>query len=72
MRKILSIILVLQDKRVAKTTPRVKNITTLRRINPYNPLSYAVLIIIIFVGFILYGVVGFWKETDKSNPFKWS
>lgn len=41
------------------------------RINPYNPLSYIALIIILIVGIIMFGFVGFWKETTTLNPFKW-
>ena len=41
------------------------------RFNPYNPLSYIVLIIILFVGILMFGFVGFWKETTIINPFKW-
>jgi len=41
------------------------------RLNPYNPLSYIILTITFFVGIILFGVIGFWKEVDLNNPFKW-
>jgi hypothetical protein len=41
------------------------------RFNPYNPLSYIVLIIILIVGILMFGLVGFWKETTTINPFKW-
>jgi hypothetical protein len=41
------------------------------RFNPYNPLSYIALIIILCVGISLFGIVGFWKETDMRNPFMW-
>lgn len=41
------------------------------RLNPYNPLSYIVLIIVLIVGTIMFGIVGFWKETANYNPFNW-
>ena len=41
------------------------------RLNPFHPLSYATFIIYILLGIILYGGVGFWKESDLRNPFKW-
>ena len=42
------------------------------RFNPYNPFSYLALIIILIIGILMFGFVGFWKETDLSNPFKWN
>lgn len=41
------------------------------RFNPYNPLSYIALIIILIVGILMFGFVGFWKETTTLNPFRW-
>lgn len=41
------------------------------RFNPYNPLSYIALILILIVGILMFGFVGFWKETTTLNPFKW-
>ena len=45
---------------------------TKRRINPYNPLSYVALLLILIIGILMFGFVGFWKETDGTNPFKWN
>ena len=42
------------------------------RFNPYNPLSYISLVVILVVGIIMFGFVGFWKEIDMYNPFKWN
>lgn len=42
------------------------------RLNPYNPLSYVVLLLTLIVGIVTFGIVGFWKETDGRNPFKWN
>lgn len=41
------------------------------RINPFNPLSYLVIVITLFFGITLFGLVGFWQQTDIKNPFKW-
>lgn len=41
------------------------------RLNPYNPISYIALIIMLIVGFLMFGFVGFWNETVTKNPFKW-
>ena len=41
------------------------------RLNPFNPLSYIALIIILIVGILMFGFVGFWKETTTLNPFRW-
>ena len=43
----------------------------IKRLNPYNPISYLVIVLVFVSGFIMFGVVGFWKEVDLSNPFKW-
>jgi len=42
------------------------------RFNPYNPLSYISLILILIIGILMFGFVGFWKEVDLSSPFKWN
>jgi len=61
MRKLLKKLYIVQEHSNGK-----------RRINPFNPLSYIALIIIFFVGIIMFGVYGVWKETDIINPFKWN
>ena len=42
------------------------------RLNPFNPLSYVFFILLLIVGFILFGIVGFSKEVETLNPFKWN
>ena len=42
------------------------------RLNPFNPLSYVFFIFLLIVGFILFGIVGFFKEIETLNPFKWN
>ena len=39
------------------------------RMNPYNPLSYVLIVISVPILFLLFGIVGLYKEA--KNPFKW-
>ena len=55
--KVLKVLLIIQQKNKK------------RRINPYNPLSYAVIAIAIFSAFFYFAIKGINKE--KNNPFKW-
>lgn len=43
-----------------------------RRLNPYNPLSYIVVVVGAIIGIILFGFVGIFSEIDTKNPFKWN
>lgn len=43
-----------------------------QRLNPYNPLSYITIVLGFILGIILFGIYGFWKEVDTTNPFKWN
>lgn len=42
------------------------------RFNPFNPLSYIVILLILIFGILAFGIIGFTKEIDLVNPFKWS
>ena len=42
------------------------------RINPFNPLSYIAVLLILVVGILLFGIYGFWAQTDIRNPFCWN
>lgn len=42
------------------------------RLNPYNPLSYIIIPITVILGIFCFGFIGFWKEADLINPFKWN
>lgn len=42
-----------------------------RRLNRYNPLTYVFIVVALLVTIIMYGVVGFTKEVDFRNPFKY-
>lgn len=39
------------------------------RLNPYNPLCYLIIIILIPIFLLLYGFVGLYERA--INPFKW-
>lgn len=72
MEKLLKYLFILQEVSNEDRSPKLgRGHFNARRFNPYNPLSYLAVIIIIIVGLILFGVIGFWKETDGKNPFKW-
>lgn len=67
-RKILKLLLIIQETehKDAFNSKYYKS-----RLNPFNPLSYISIICIVLVGFLMFGIVGFWKEVDSKNPFKW-
>lgn len=68
--KLLKFLFVLQEVSNKDRNPKLgKGFSTAYRFNPFNPLSYIALILIIIVGILMYGIVGFWKEIH--NPFKW-
>lgn len=45
---------------------------TVKRFNPYNPLSYIVIVLLVLVGIVFYGPIGFWEAVDlKVLSFHW-
>ena len=73
MKKILKTLLIIQEVSNKGRNPKLgRGFFTARRFNPYNPLSYVALVIIIVIGIAMFGIVGFWKEVDLQNPFKWN
>ncbi len=73
MRKILKFLWILQEVSNNNRNPKLgRGFSTAHRFNPYNPLSYLALILIVVVGILMFGFIGFWKETDTKNPFKWN
>lgn len=64
MRKILKKLYVIQQKKDAYGYER-------SRFNPYNPLSYIVIILMPVVAILLLGIIGLVKEVDFNNPFKY-
>lgn len=69
---ILKRIWVLQEVSNKNRLPTLgKGFSIARRFNPYNPLSYIVIVLLFAIGILMYGFYGFWKEVDYQNPFKW-
>mgnify|MGYP007132431636 CR=1 FL=1 len=72
-RKILKSLWILQEvDQENKKNKLERGLSTARRINPYNPLSYAALLIILIVALLMFWFVGMWEEIDLKNPFKWN
>ncbi len=72
-RKILKSLWILQEvDQENKKNKLGRGFSTARRINPYNPLSYAALLIILIVALLMFGFIGIWEEIDLKNPFKWN
>ena len=63
MRKILKSTWVIQEKRRAGHR--------LRRLNPWNPLSYITCLVVLVLSILMFGFMGFRKELESGNPFKW-
>lgn len=42
-----------------------------RRLNPYNPLSYILIVLVLLASLIMMGVLGFINQLKTKNPFKW-
>lgn len=57
---------------IGRVIPLGRGFRTAKRFNPYNPLSYIVVLLFLVAAIIMFGVVGFAKEVDHSNPFKWN
>lgn len=76
IRKTLKFLQIVQtvsnEERHAKGLKKLgRGFVQAHRFNPYNPLSYITLVSILIVGILMFGFVGFWKETTLYNPFKW-
>mgnify|MGYP001797426211 CR=1 FL=1 len=72
MRKLLKALLIIQEVSNEKRKSKLgRGFSTARRLNPYNPLSYLVIPVLLIVGIFMFGFVGVWKEVDLKNPFKW-
>lgn len=76
MRKILKKLYIIQtvsnEERHKKGLKKLgRGFFNAHRLNPFNPLSYVLVVLAIPTLIILFGFVGMWKETDIKNPFKW-
>jgi hypothetical protein len=73
LRKTLRFLFILQEVDNRNKTPKMgRGFFTAYRLNPFNPLSYIFIIIILIFGIIMFGIIGFWKEIDYRNPFAWN
>jgi hypothetical protein len=69
IKKLLKLIGIIQEK----TYKDPLNITqTKTRMNPYNPLTYVLILIVIIMQGILYGLVGIYKERNIKKIFIWN
>ncbi len=66
MRKLLERLYVMQKK----TSVDKSGTRTLKRLNPYHPLTYIVIPLYYALAIAMYGFVGYKQEMD-SNFFKW-
>lgn len=70
MIKIFVKLKIVQEKKIKDAFNRTY---TKRRFNPYNPLTYITLFILLIIGIFLYGIVGFWEQVNMNElKFKWT
>jgi hypothetical protein len=63
MKKLFKILWITQTKREKNA---FGSESTMRRFNPYNPITYVVIVIFALIGIIMYGLVGFWDIENVS------
>jgi hypothetical protein len=68
MEKLLRFMYVIQCKRVRTGLgPTI----AMQRLNPFNPISYALLLVVLLVGIVLFGIAGVWEVLKLPRIFKW-
>jgi hypothetical protein len=68
MRRLFKFLGIIQHKIVAEKG----RFRTLKRLNPFHPLTYVVMVIGFIVALFMFGFVGVWKEVNwKELLFKW-
>lgn len=73
IRILLKRLFIIQEISNKNRNPKLgRGFSTAMRLNPYNPLSYLTIPIVIIVGVVMFGVFGFLNEIDNKNPFKWN
>lgn len=77
MRKILKFLFIIQtvsnQERHKQGLKRLgRGYFEAQRLNPYNPLSYLLVPLVIIIGIVMFGFVGFINDIAKRNPFKWN
>jgi hypothetical protein len=69
MRKLLIALKIIQEKKIKDPLGFTYK---QRRLNPYNPLTYLVIIYSFIIGLLMFGFIGFWNEVNWSDlKFKW-
>lgn len=68
MRKLLKTLWVIREKEIEDTNGRMYSV---KRMNPFNPLTYVTIVIAVILGLLMFGVVGIWDQVDTGNPFRW-
>lgn len=69
MRKLLKSVGVIQTKEINDTFKRKK---TLKRLNPFNPLTYIFILIALIVGIVMFGIIGIKDQINLDDlKFKW-
>ena len=72
MRRLLVFLGIVQLKRVLDGNGTIPRLRTLKRLNPFHPLTYIVIILSLIVGLLMFGFVGLWKEVNwEELKFKW-
>jgi hypothetical protein len=72
MRMLFKFLGIIQHKRLLDLNGTMPRLRTLQRLNPFNPLTYIVLIIGLVIGVVMFGFVGLWKEVSMDElKFKW-
>lgn len=72
MRRLLVFLGILQHKRVLDGNGTIPRLRTLKRLNPFHPLTYIIILLSLIVGLLMFGFVGLWKEVNwEELKFKW-
>lgn len=72
MKRLLVFLGIVQHKRVLDGNGTIPRLRTLKRLNPFHPLTYIVILLSFIVGLLMFGFVGLWKEVNWDElKFKW-
>jgi hypothetical protein len=72
MVKILKLLWIIQEKTFTDNDLLIKK-RKKRRLNPFNPLTYIVLLILLSIGLLMFGFVGLKDEVNWEDlKFKWN
>lgn len=72
MKRLLVFLGIVQHKKVLYGNGTIPRLRTLKRLNPFHPLTYIVILLSFIVGLLMFGFVGLWKEVNWDElKFKW-